>query len=818
VKDESRDVRGTRWLDDLRQDLRYALRALGRSPAFTAVAVTSLALGIGINSTIFSLTMEAMFARPSIRDPQSVVYVRMGGSDTASVALWRFLHDQGGIQDITGADETGEANWRLGDETHHLYTAHVTGNFFDTAGVPLLFGRPIQTGDRDNAVISYGFWQQWFSGDREIVGKALVLDGHMYTITGVLPRNHRSIMGLGMSPDVYLPATRDTDQVSLYVRIPKGLNRAAIRSQLNPLCQELDKIKPRPEGASKWEKTLTISSVAGIEHMEAWGLLPVAGFFAVLLVVVGLVLLMACANVASLLLARASSRRQELAIRTALGASRGRIVRQLIAESSLLAMLGAAGGLMMNLLLTQAMNTISLPVSFPIRLSMRPDWRLLEYLAVVAFLTTIATGLLPALRAARIAIQSRLKENAGNVGKARWNLRSALVVGQLAISALLLLTTSLFARNLIKAGNTDLGFNVNDTLCAHMRLVPGKYTTVEQIEHLTDSALDQIRSLPGVEAASAVRIVPMNDVVNIDGDLDFQTDLGSKSASSIETYDLNWVGTDYFRTMDISIVEGRPFLPSDRLGTPEVAIINQEMARRIFGNMSPIGRTLTIAPVEKHPITIVGVARNSKYWKLGEDKMPAFYKAYAQGNFRELPADIQFLVRASNRDIALVKLLNHTLGALDPTAFIETKTMRSSLEFALLPSRAGAIITGSVGVLGVTLAAIGLYGLLLYAVSQRTKEIGLRMALGATMSDIIRTVLGESLVLCALGLALGLGIAVFAARPLSMFFVPGLTPGDPPSFILVGGILLAICLAATLPPVLNALRVDPMIALRHEAS
>jgi putative ABC transport system permease protein len=175
-------------------------------------------------------------------------------------------------------------------------------------------------------------------------------------------------------------------------------------------------------------------------------------------------------------------------------------------------------------------------------------------------------------------------------------------------------------------------------------------------------------------------------------------------------------------------------------------------------------------------------------------------------------------VRASNRDIALVKLLNHTLGALDPTAFIETKTMRSSLEFALLPSRAGAIITGSVGVLGVTLAAIGLYGLLLYAVSQRTKEIGLRMALGATMSDIIRTVLGESLVLCALGLALGLGIAVFAARPLSMFFVPGLTPGDPPSFILVGGILLAICLAATLPPVLNALRVDPMIALRHEAS
>lgn len=818
VKEECRDARGTRWLDDLWQDLRYALRALGRNPVFSAVAVTCLALGIGVNTTIFSLSLEAMFARPSVRDPQSVIYVQIGGSEVTSVALWRFLHEQGGMEEIAGADEIGEANWRLGEETHHLYVAHVTDNFFDTAGVPLLFGRPIQTGDRDAAVISYGFWQRWLSGDHDIVGRALALDGQMYTITGVLPRNHRSIMGLGMSPDVYLPATRATDQVSLYARIPKGLNRAALRSQLNLLCRELDKIKPRPPGSSKWEKTLKISSVAGIENMEAWGLLPVAGFIAVLMVVVGLVLLIACANVASLLLARASRRRQELAIRTALGASRGRIIRQLLAESSVLAVLGAAGGLMMNVLLTQAMNKISLPVALPIRLAMRPDLRLLGYLALVTFLATIATGLLPALKAARVAIQPMLKENEGNVGNARWSLRSALVVGQLAISALLLLTASLFARNLIKAGNTDLGFNVNDTLWTHMRLVPGKYTTVEQVERLTDLALDQIRSLPGVEAASAVRVVPMNDVVSFEGDLNLVTDLGSKPASAIDAYDQNWVTADYFRTMDIPIMEGRAFLPSDRQGTPEVGIINQEMARRVFGNASPIGHTITVAAIENHPIMIVGVARNSKYWTLGEGNMPALYKAYAQGNFRGLPTDIQFLVRTPNRNASLIESLNHTVGAIDPTAFVETKTMRSSLAFALLPSRAGAIITGSVGVLGVTLAAIGLYGVLLYAVSQRTKEIGLRMALGATARDIIGTVLGESLVLCAVGSALGLGIAIFAARPLSMFLVPGLTPGDPPSFILVGGAMLVICLAATLPPMLSALRVDPMIALRHEVA
>lgn len=811
------DARGTRWVEDLWQDLRYALRALAKNPAFSAVTVTCLVLGIGINTTIFSLAMEAMFVRPSIRNPQSVFYVQIGGSDVSSLAIWQFLHDQGGMKEIAGADEIGEANWRLGDETHHLYVAHVTDNFFDTVGVPLLFGRPIETGDHDTAVISYGLWQRWFSGDHEIVGKGLVLDGQMYTITGVLPQNHRSIMGLGMSPDVYLPATKETDQVSLYARVSKGLNPGDIRRQLNPLCRELDKIKPRPPGSIKWEQTVKISSVMGIENVEAWGLLPVAGFFAVLMVVVGLVLLISCVNVVSLLLARASSRSHELAIRSALGASRGRILRQLMAESSLLAMLGAAGGLIMNLLLTQAMNKINIPVPFPTRLSIQPDWHLLGYLALVAFFVTIATGLLPALKASRVAIQSRLKEQQGNVGKARWNLRSALVVGQLAISTLLLLTASLFARNLIKAGTTDLGFNVNDTLWAHMRLVPGKYTTVGQIEHLADSALGQIRSLPGVESASAVQVVPMNDAVAFEGDLDVQTDLISKPASFIDAYDMNWVSADYFRTMDIPIVEGRPFLVSDRQGTSEVAIINQEMARRIFGNISPIGHTISIAPTEKQPMTIVGVARNSKYWKLGEGTMPALYKAYTQGNFRSLPTELQLLVRASHPDVAMIKSLNQTLGAIDHTAFIETKTMRSSLAFALLPSRAGAIITGSVGVLGVTLAAIGLYGVLLYAVSRRTKEIGLRMALGATGRDIILTILSQSLVLCALGLAIGIGIGIFAARPLSMFFVPGLTPRDPTSLILVSGVMLAICLAATLPPVLSALHVDPMIALRHEA-
>jgi predicted permease len=818
VKENCRDARGKRKLEDLAQDIRYALRAFRRNPAFTTVAVLCLALGIGANSTIYSLTMEAIFAHPSVRDPQSILYVQLRGSDSVSVAVWRVLHDQGNLPQMAGVQEIGEANWRLADETHRVYAAHVTDNFFETIGVPLLFGQPVKAGDRNTTVISYGFWQRWLHGESDVAGRTLVLDGQSYTITGILPRDHRSLVGIGISPDVYLPVQTETEQVSLYMRIPEGLNRQAVRSQLVPVCRELDRIMPRP--ANTWEQSIRLSGVMGLERIEAWGLLPVAAFFAVLMVVVTLVLLVACTNLTSLLLARASSRRQEFATRVALGASRGRIVRQLMAETFLLAMLGATAGLILNLALTRVLNTISVPVPLPIRLFINPDWRLIGYLILVTVLCTLLAGLMPALKAASGAIHSVLKQDQGQVGRARWSLRSVLVVGQLAISALLLLTGALFTRNLVKAETTDLGFNVNSTLWADMRLVPGKYPTVEQLEQLSDSALDRLRNLPGVESATAVGFVPMNDVASFVGDLNIQTDTPEPSPTVVDSLDLNWVGGDYFRTMDIPILQGRTFLPSEWQGTPEVGIVNEEMARRLFGNRSAVGHAITVGVIDSHPILIVGVARNSKYYTLGERNKAALYKAYAQGNFRGLhsglPGEVHFLVRASNYPSALIKPVNDALGDVDPTAAIETKTMRSSLAFALLPSRAGAIITGSIGALGVALAAIGLFGLLLYATTARTKEIGLRMALGGTRRNITRMIVGRSLVFCGMGLAVGLLIAAFAARPLGVFLVPGLSPHDPASFAIVCAVLLAVSLLATLVPLARALSIDPMMALRHE--
>jgi predicted permease len=343
---------------------------------------------------------------------------------------------------------------------------------------------------------------------------------------------------------------------------------------------------------------------------------------------------------------------------------------------------------------------------------------------------------------------------------------------------------------------------------------------VEQLEQLSDSALDRLRNLPGVESATVVGFVPMNDVASFKGDLNIQADTPEPSPAVVDSLDLNWVGSDYFRTMDIPILQGRAFLPSERQGTPEVGIVNEEMARRLFGNRSAVGHTITAGVIDSHPILIVGVARNSKYYTLGERNKSALYKAYAQGNFHGLhsglPGDVHFLLRTSSNPSALIKPLNDALGVVDPTAAIETKTMRSSLAFALLPSRAGAIITGSIGALGVALAAIGLFGLLLYSTTRRTKEIGLRMALGATRQNITGMVVGQSLVLCGMGLAVGLVIAAFAARPLGIFLVPGLSPHDPASFAIVCVVLLAVSFLATLVPLARALSIDPMAALRHE--
>jgi predicted permease len=432
---------------------------------------------------------------------------------------------------------------------------------------------------------------------------------------------------------------------------------------------------------------------------------------------------------------------------------------------------------------------------------------LLSYSAAVAVGTAVVTGLLPAIRATAAGISCALKRDLP-ASRSRWSLRNGLVVGQLAVSIVLLCAGFLFLRNLIRASTTRPGFDIEHTVWSYMRLVPESYTGRDKTHALVAAALEQLRGLPGVESASVARIIPLND--NLTNGTRMRTALSNQPI--YVTLKTNFVAPDYFRTMDIAIVQGRDFTESDGNNAPHVAIINENAARRLFGDVSPVGHTVQWSEGDK--VRIVGVARNSKYFTLGESGTLAWYAPYAQMN--QAYPKLHFLVRAHGRPEPLVAGIEAVLGRLDATASIETKPMSKALGFALLPSRFGAAILGSVGLLGLALASIGLYGALLYSVSRRVREIGLRMALGARRSSVLAMVIRQSAALAATGIAIGLALGVFAVRPLSLFLTPEVTPTDPTTFVAVAAALLVVALAATVPPALRAVRIDPIAALRHE--
>ena len=803
MREETRAAWQVKWMEDLLSDLRYALRALRRNPGFAAAAIFSLALGIGANTTIFSLTMEFLFSQPSCRNPETLASMQIGGNSDIEMNKYRFLRDAHLFEGLAGSFLEAESNWRYGEDTYNLHVMRVTGNFFEVVGVPLALGRPIQPGEPATVVLSYRFWQRRLSGDPNILGRVLVLDGQPYTVAGILPRNHRTLIGFGWSPDLYMPVSREDEIVALVARLPQGMTRQVAFARLKAACKELDKIYPRSSNSS-WASKIVVAPVTGLDRLQELGLAFIGYFFVMLMIVVGLVLLIACANVSSLLLARASSRRNELAIRLAIGADRGRIVRQLLAESLLLALLGTAAGLLLNVWLTGVMSRVQLPAPVPIQLLIEPDWRLLLYSSGLAVVSALIAGLMPALKATRGGLSAALKLDQRQLGSQPWTLRNALVVGQLAISVVLLATGFLFLRNMTKATTLSPGFDADHALWAYTRLVPEKYSSPEKTRAFITSALDQLRSLPGVEAASIARAVPLNDHVSMG--TEFPTDLDDHPIRV--DFNFNWVAPDYFKTMGIRLLGGREFLASDRNGAPRVAIINENLGRRLFGNTNPVGHVIRW----DGPVTIVGVAGNSKYFTIGEDSPLALYVPYYQ---ESNIVNLHFLIRAAYPP-GVVKGVNRTLGRLDSSAAIEVKLMRNALAFAFLPSRVGAALLGTMGLLGLALASIGLYGVLAYAVSRRIREIGLRMALGADSRAIVRMVPGQSLSLVATGVAIGLGLAVFATRPLAMFLVPELSTTDPATFLAVLAVLVAVALAATLGPALRAVRVDPVIALRYE--
>lgn len=809
VREETRSAWQVRWLEDFFADLRYAARTLRRNRVFALTAICCLALGIGANTTMFSVAMEVLFSKPSCRDPQSLFQVRLGNGSFCPATQYRFLRDAG-IFDGLGGMNIGEVvNWREGSETYRLAGTRVTDNFFAVTGVPVALGRPIMPRETNVAVLTFGFWSRRLAQDPNALGRKLVFDGKPYTVVGVLPRDHRNLAGFGFMPDLYL--TLDSSEYLLFARLPQGTHRAEAQARLQATARELDRVFPNPD--HKWAAGTAVSAVGGIERlaadgdMAAGGLVPIIAFFAMLLIVTGLVLLIACANVSSLLLARAFTRSRELAIRASLGGSRGRVTRQLLTESLLLAACGTSAGLLINLWLTTLLSRFRLPSPLPIELHIQPDWRLLGYSITIALVVTLATGLVPAVRGTRAGINAAFKEPERYFGNTRWTLRNLLVVAQLAVSIVLLSGGMLFLRNLLHATSLNTGFDTTRTIWATFRAVPESYTP-EQFTALARTAVERVGALPGVEAASLARAVPLQSPFRPDGEL--RADTGDRAVHA--RYNFNAVGPDYFRVMQIPVLRGRAFADSDRSQSAAVVILNENMARLLFGDADPIGHTLLLP--ENRRVRVVGLVRNSKYFILGEENPLAVYLSYDQ--YHDGAPFAHMLVRARRTPDDILQSVNRTLGDLDPAVAAETRAMRDALQYALLPSQVGAAVLGTTALLGLALAAVGLYGVLLYAVTRRIREIGVRMALGATPANILAMIAGESVRLVAAGAAIGLAIALVAVRPLSMFLVPEVKPTDATNFVAVACVLSLIAALATLSPAIHGLRVDPADALRHE--
>jgi predicted permease len=583
------------------------------------------------------------------------------------------------------------------------------------------------------------------------------------------------------------------------------MSRAEAFARLQQLAQQLDRIHPQTD--FKRVNDLRMQSVAGVDRLRSLSMVPFTAFFGMLMLVVGLVLLIACANVASLLLARAASRQQELSIRKAIGAGRGRIVRQLLAESLLLAGLGTIGGLMLNIVSSRAMNDMRLPLPLPLRLHIQPDWRLLSYAAGLAAISALLCGLLPALKATRRDVNRGLKIEERQTG-GRSRMQKLLVTGQLAVSVLLLTVSFLFLKNLLLAAHMSPGFDVHRTVWAYMRLVPEHYSKREQIDPVVRSSLEKLRLLPGIKAAATLEVVPFNG--NHHSTVDVRID--HNPTARVVSYHVNAVGPDYFKTMGIPLIAGREFLPSDTKNAPGVVILNSTLARQLFGDRNAVGHTVRLH--SGPPQTIIGVAKDSKYFTLGEHDAAAMYPCYFQSD--NAIVNLNFMVRSALPPESLVNEISRTLSSVDRTAALEVKPMEKSMALAMLPSQVGAILLGSMGGLALLLAAVGLYGTLAYSVSRRLREFGLRMALGAARGAVIRLVLEDSIWMLAGGVTAGLLLALLATPPLSAFLIAEVSAHDLATFALTVIVLGIVALIAGVSPVLRALHVDPAVALRYE--
>ncbi|HSC29220.1 MAG TPA: ABC transporter permease [Vicinamibacterales bacterium] len=821
-------------LEALRSDVRYALKWLIRSPAFTAVAILSLAVGIGFNTTIFSV-VDALLLRPlPVERPDRLVdvYTRGGDGDMYATSSYPdyldFKSRNEVFTDMLGYSPSIAA-LKAGDRSRMALGEVVTGNYFPLLGVPAAIGRTLlPEDDRPGAgravVLSHGLWTREYGADASVLGKPLHIHGQPYTIVGVAPAWFTGMVPM-LEPEMWtavawveeigpagiqdaVPSPGNTrlerrGQRWMFVkgRLKDGETAARAEANLQLIMGQLGSEYP------KTNERRPIAVAGGVRiHPQADRMLwPIA---AGLMIGIGLVLLVACANVANMLLARASGRRREIGIRLAIGASRMRLVRQLVTESLVLAALGAAAGVGIAALLLRLLDAMPLPLPVPLALALRIDGRVLLFTTAVASLAGLVAGLAPALRATRPDVVSDLKGDAASAKTAgrRWTLRDGLVALQTAVTLVLLVSAALLTRSILEAQRVDLGFRQNGLVALGAELSLIGYDE-PQSRQLFERAYDRIRAIPGVQSVSRAVRQPL--AINYNRNTVFfpeRQQPGDRGLSISAT----WVDENYFATLGVPLLSGRNFGSADGPESPRVAIVNEAFVRTYWLDAEPLGRRFRLRGIDGPEYEVVGVSADYKVHTVGEPPTPYIHYALGQRSF----TGEVFIARTAVDPDALLASMRSELLALEPgTVFLDSQTLQAQVDTTLLPARLAAQTIGLVGLVATALAAIGLYGVIAYAVARRTREIGIRMALGAAPGSVMGMVMRQGLSVAAAGLLVGAGLSWLAARAIASGLY-GVGVGDPAAWAGAAAILLAAAALANYVPARRAARVDPSVALR----
>jgi predicted permease len=843
TREEYRDQRGLPMLETLLKDLQYGLRTLARNPGFTLVAALSLALGIGANTAIFTLINAVMLRSLPVKAPGELVAIgnigRPGGISTGgarldvfSYPLYQRLRDQNQVfTGLFASGRTGRLDANIeggGDEP--IRGRLVSDNYFTVLGVEPLRGRLFTTGDdsrqgaNPSIVISFDYWQHRFAADPSILGKAIKINGTAFTIIGVGPQGFSGEV-VGNLADVWIPLSmqaqvnpgdgrldkRDSNWLLLLGRLKPGVTFEHARAEITALAIQglLDF-----EGAASADRAREIRAQTVDIQLGGRGFSGLRNRFRqpllTLMFVVGLVLLIACANVANLLLARATTRQKEISVRLAVGASRMRLVRQLLTESVLLASIGGVGGLLLawagsGVLLQLASNRPT-----PIPLDVKPDSVMLIFTAAVSLLTGVLFGLVPALRSTRVDLAPALKESARSVtGSGGWQLGKFLVVGQVALSLLLLVGAGLFVRSLINLETLDVGYPRSNLVTVNVDPIASGYAVSQDVP-MTRQLIERFQAVPGVLGAT----VSMNGIFGgTDSTSDPLTVEGFTSTRREDvTANFDCAGPHYFQVVGVPLLNGRDFDERDKTGAPPVAILNQTMARFYFGSQDPVGRTIRAGKEAQY--TIVGVSRDMKEKELKAKTERRFYVPFFQSKER-LP-DVVFEIRTRGDASLMLAPIRAEVQAFDPhLKILNLESVRTLIDQSIVDERLIAQLSGFFGALALLLAATGLYGIMAYTISRRANEIGLRMALGADKATMIRMVLRETLTLVTAGIAIGIPVALAASRLISAS-LSGLSANDPLTLLSAVVVMLGAAALAAWIPARRAAGIDPLIALRQE--